>query len=156
MFVLSIDGWSYEILTDLLFKTRLAILLLLFLITGQAAYSYTLKIFQVVSLIVEALTWCSMLVMLGSEIKVYICEFRWFVRFGVIYALVGDAVMLNLVLSLKEFYNRYVFCHILGFMFLDRTAWYFFIFFNLINKGEQHDTWYKKKNLLWRVLSEDL
>ncbi|OWM71292.1 hypothetical protein CDL15_Pgr011419 [Punica granatum] len=62
--------------------------------------------YEIVSLIVEALTWCSMLVMLILETKVYIREFRWFVRFGVIYALVGDAVMLNLVLSLKDLYNR--------------------------------------------------
>ncbi|KAK4801560.1 hypothetical protein SAY86_022047 [Trapa natans] len=62
--------------------------------------------FEIVSLILEALTWCSMLVMICSEVKVYVCEFRWFIRFGVIYTLVGDAVMLNLVLSLKEFYNR--------------------------------------------------
>ena len=63
---------------------------------------------QIVSLIVEAFTWCSILVMIGVETKVYICEFRWFVRFGLIYTLVGDAVMLNLILSVREFYNRYV------------------------------------------------
>ena len=50
-----------------------------------------------------------MLVLIGVETKVYICDFRWFVRFGVIYALVGDAVMFNLVLSMKDFYNRFVF-----------------------------------------------
>lgn len=64
---------------------------------------------QTVSLFIEALAWCSMLVLIGVETKVYICEFRWFVRFGVIYALVGDAAMLNLVLSVKEFYDRFVF-----------------------------------------------
>ncbi|KAH7836909.1 hypothetical protein Vadar_007286 [Vaccinium darrowii] len=62
--------------------------------------------FEMVSLNIEALAWCSMLVMLGVETKVYIREFRWYVRFGVIYALVGDMVMLNLILSVKEFYNR--------------------------------------------------
>jgi ATP-binding cassette subfamily C (CFTR/MRP) protein 1 len=50
-----------------------------------------------------------MLILIGVETKVYIREFRWFVRFGVIYALVGDAVLLNLVLSAKEFYDRFVF-----------------------------------------------
>ncbi|CAK7350158.1 unnamed protein product [Dovyalis caffra] len=64
--------------------------------------------FEIVSLIIEALAWCSMLVMIGVEIKVYIREFRWFVRFGVIYTLVGDAVMLNLILSVKEFYDNTV------------------------------------------------
>ncbi|KAK3022445.1 hypothetical protein RJ639_047582 [Escallonia herrerae] len=64
--------------------------------------------FEMVSLIVKALAWCSMLVMIGVETKVYIRDVRWYVRFGVIYALIGDAVMLNLVLSVSEFYNRSV------------------------------------------------
>lgn len=58
-----------------------------------------------VSLIIEAATWCSVLVMIGLETKVYIRESRWAVRCGVIYSLVGDAVMLNLALSAREFYN---------------------------------------------------
>nr|GMD06341.1 ABC transporter C family member 2-like [Ipomoea batatas] len=66
--------------------------------TGIAPY-------KTVSLIIESLTWCFMLVMIGLETNVYIREFRWFVRFGVIYALVGDAVMCNLILSVREFYN---------------------------------------------------
>ncbi|KAJ6886561.1 ABC transporter C family member 2 isoform X3 [Populus alba x Populus x berolinensis] len=64
--------------------------------------------FEIVSLIIEALAWCSLLVMIVVEIKVYIREFRWFVRFGLIYTLVGDAVMLNLILTVKEFYNNAV------------------------------------------------
>ncbi|KAK9267317.1 hypothetical protein L1049_009740 [Liquidambar formosana] len=64
--------------------------------------------FEMVSLVIEALAWCSMLVMIGVETKVYIREFRWYVRFGVIYTLVGDAVMLNLILSAKDFYDRSV------------------------------------------------
>lgn len=62
-----------------------------------------------VSLIIEAVTWCSMLVMIGLETKVYIRETRWAVRFGVIYALVGDAVTLNLALSVKDYYDWLVF-----------------------------------------------
>lgn len=62
-----------------------------------------------VSLAIEALAWCAMLVMLGVETKVYIRDFRWYVRFGVLYLLIGDAVMLELVLSMKEFYNRLAF-----------------------------------------------
>ena len=54
-----------------------------------------------------------MLVMIGIETKVYIREARWFVRFGVIYALVGDAVMLNLILSVKNLYDRFVRFHYL-------------------------------------------
>ncbi|KAM7524856.1 hypothetical protein LguiA_014758 [Lonicera macranthoides] len=63
---------------------------------------------EMVSLIIRALAWCSMLVMIVVETKVYIREFRWFVRFGVIYVLVGNSVMLNLTLTVKEYYNSSV------------------------------------------------
>ena len=63
---------------------------------------------QITSLIVEFLAWGSMLVMIGLETKVYVREFRWYVRFGVIYVLVADAVVLNLVLSVKDYYNGLV------------------------------------------------
>lgn len=65
-----------------------------------------------VSLIIEAVSWCSMLMLIGLETKVYIYESRWSVRFGVVYALVGDTVMLNLVLSVIDYYNWLVFCDI--------------------------------------------
>ncbi|KAG8365653.1 hypothetical protein BUALT_Bualt18G0128400 [Buddleja alternifolia] len=61
--------------------------------------------YEMISLIIEAVAWCSMLVIIGLETKVYIRESRWSVRFGVIYALVGDAVMMNLVLSVKDYYD---------------------------------------------------
>ncbi|KAG8365655.1 hypothetical protein BUALT_Bualt18G0128600 [Buddleja alternifolia] len=61
--------------------------------------------YEMISLIFEAVTWCSMLVMIGFETDVYIRESRWSVRFGVIYALVGDAVMMNLVLSVEDYYD---------------------------------------------------
>ncbi|KAK1381982.1 ABC-type xenobiotic transporter [Heracleum sosnowskyi] len=64
--------------------------------------------FEIVTLIIKALAWCSMLTMLVVETKVYILEGRWFVRFGVIYALLGDTVMLNLIWSVKDFYDRSV------------------------------------------------
>ncbi|XP_031744162.1 ABC transporter C family member 2 isoform X2 [Cucumis sativus] len=64
--------------------------------------------FEVVALIIQALAWCSMLIMLVAETKVYVYEFRWIVRFGVVYILVADGVMLNLILSVKDFYKRYV------------------------------------------------
>ncbi|MCL7022223.1 hypothetical protein MKW94_001740, partial [Papaver nudicaule] len=57
------------------------------------------------SLAIEAIAWGSMLVMIVLETRIYIREFRWYVRFGIIYVLVGDAVMLNLVLSVKEYLN---------------------------------------------------
>ncbi|KAI5671046.1 hypothetical protein M9H77_11410 [Catharanthus roseus] len=46
--------------------------------------------------------------MIGLETKIYIREARWFLRFAIIYALIGDAVMLNLVLGVREFYERSV------------------------------------------------
>lgn len=56
---------------------------------------------------VQTLAWCSMVLMLVVETKVYVYEFRWIVRFGVVYILVADIVMLNLILSAKDFYKRY-------------------------------------------------
>ncbi|CAL5364383.1 unnamed protein product [Camellia sinensis] len=47
---------------------------------------------QMVSLIIVALAWCSMLVILGIETGIYIREFRWYVRFGAAY---GGCSMLN-------------------------------------------------------------
>ncbi|KAH8511961.1 hypothetical protein H0E87_009232, partial [Populus deltoides] len=61
--------------------------------------------FELVSLIVEALAWCSTLIMIGLETKIYIRQFRWYVRFGVIYVLVGEAAMLNLILSVSDYYS---------------------------------------------------
>ncbi|GMH26067.1 hypothetical protein Nepgr_027910 [Nepenthes gracilis] len=70
--------------------------------------------FEVVSLSIEALAWFSLLVMLLLETKFYIREFRWFVRFAVIYDLVGYVVLLNIVLSVKEFYNRSILYSCIG------------------------------------------
>lgn len=61
---------------------------------------------QAFGLGVEAFTWGSVMIMILMETKIYIHELRWYVRFAVIYALVGDMVLLNLVLSVKEFYTR--------------------------------------------------
>ncbi|TYK05157.1 ABC transporter C family member 2-like [Cucumis melo var. makuwa] len=71
---------------------------------GQTA----LAPFEVVALMVQTLAWCSMVLMLVVETKVYVYEFRWIVRFGVVYILVADIVMLNLILSAKDFYKRSV------------------------------------------------
>ncbi|KAI3903564.1 hypothetical protein MKW98_032218 [Papaver atlanticum] len=89
---------------------------------GQTA----LAPYEMLSLVIEAFAWWSMLVMIYLETKIYIREFRWYIRFGVIYALVGDAVMVNLVLSVKEYqnlsilylYSSEVFCQVLYGIFL--------------------------------------
>ncbi|XP_010499572.1 PREDICTED: ABC transporter C family member 12-like [Camelina sativa] len=62
--------------------------------------------FEVASLMVEAFAWLSMLVLVGLETKQYVKEFRWYLRFGVVYVLVADAVLLDLVLPLKNSINR--------------------------------------------------
>ena len=62
---------------------------------------------QVASLIVEASAWLSMLSLAGLETKRYVKEFRWYVRFGVVYVLVADAVLLDLVLPLNNSLNRF-------------------------------------------------
>ncbi|XP_073027940.1 ABC transporter C family member 2-like [Primulina eburnea] len=84
------------------------------LVTGISAFNvdsqYGLAPYEMVSLTIEAVAWCSMLVMLGLETKVYIRESRWSVRCGVIYALVGHVVMLNLALTVKDFYDWSILC----------------------------------------------
>ncbi|GKV41415.1 hypothetical protein SLEP1_g48953 [Rubroshorea leprosula] len=61
--------------------------------------------FEATSLIIEALAWSCMVIMIGLETKIYIREFRWYVRFGVVYGLVGDAALLNAVLPMRDLYN---------------------------------------------------
>ncbi|TMW93430.1 hypothetical protein EJD97_011715 [Solanum chilense] len=64
--------------------------------------------YEIISLTIEVLAWFSILVMTVVETKVYIREGRWSVRFAVIYCLVGDVVMLNLILPVREYYNESV------------------------------------------------
>ncbi|XP_030479473.1 ABC transporter C family member 12 [Cannabis sativa] len=81
---------------------------LLRLLKGISLFNLTvhsgLAPFEILSLIIEFLSWSSIFVMIGLETKAYIREFRWYVRFGIIYVLVADAVLLNLVLSAKDYY----------------------------------------------------
>ncbi|KAJ4879998.1 ABC transporter C family member 1 [Raphanus sativus] len=69
--------------------------------------SSSLAFFAAFMLVLEAFAWGSALVMTVVETKTYIHELRWYVRFAVIYALVGDMVLLNLVLSVKEYYGSF-------------------------------------------------
>ncbi|GFP81215.1 ABC transporter c family member 2 [Phtheirospermum japonicum] len=62
--------------------------------------------FEMVHLGIEFISWCSMILMLLVETKIYVKEFRWYIRFGVIYVLVGDAVISNFIFSLKDHYVR--------------------------------------------------
>ncbi|KAJ7969064.1 ABC transporter C family member 2-like [Quillaja saponaria] len=81
---------------------RLLIGIPVFNLNGQEGFAP----FEMVVLIVEALTWCSMAVLIGMETKVYIREFQWSVRFGVIYVLVGNVLMLQLLLSVRDYCSR--------------------------------------------------
>lgn len=64
--------------------------------------------FEVVTLLIESVTWCTMLALLFIETKIYIREFRWYIRFGLIYVLVGDATLFRLILAVKEYCDKYV------------------------------------------------
>ncbi|KAK9055990.1 hypothetical protein SSX86_027077 [Deinandra increscens subsp. villosa] len=81
------------------------------LIMGISAFNVdgetALAPYEIVTLVIKALTWCCVLAMICLETMVYVYEVRWFVRFGVVYALLGDAVLLNLVLSVSKYYTRY-------------------------------------------------
>ncbi|XP_027340342.1 ABC transporter C family member 12-like isoform X3 [Abrus precatorius] len=84
---------------------------LLRFLTGNSAFNLNGETgfapFEITALIVEALTWSTMIILILLETKVYIRKFRWMVRFGVIYVLVGDIVMLNLLLSAKDYCSRF-------------------------------------------------
>ncbi|CAL9060621.1 unnamed protein product [Musa banksii] len=70
--------------------------------TGQAP-------FEVLSLLIEAVAWCCMFVMIVLETKIYIHEFRWYIRFIVVYVLVGEISMYKLVLSVRRYYDKSIF-----------------------------------------------
>ncbi|XP_071921352.1 ABC transporter C family member 12 [Coffea arabica] len=73
--------------------------------------------FEMLSLGIEALAWFSLVSMLGLETKIYISKFRWYVRFGLVYVLVADAVMFNLIFALRDFCPRsvlYLYCSTLA------------------------------------------
>lgn len=59
--------------------------------------------FKVVALMIQALAWCSILLMPVVETKVSVYEFCWIIRFVVVRILVVDAVLLNLILSVEDF-----------------------------------------------------
>ncbi|XP_074563219.1 ABC transporter C family member 2-like [Curcuma longa] len=65
--------------------------------------------FEVVSLLIESAAWSCVLVMVGLETKIYICEFRWYIRFVMVYVLVGEISMYNLVFSVRNYYEKSVF-----------------------------------------------
>lgn len=77
--------------------------------TRMCEVTFFCFLLQIIASIIEALAWCAMVTMIGLETKIYIRQFRWYVRFGVIYVLTGDAVLLNLILSVRGYNSRLVF-----------------------------------------------
>lgn len=105
--VLDLDGAGfppYEVCYHLLLLSLL-LLFCMFCLKDAVVLCF---LWQAFMLVLEAFAWGSALVMTVVETKTYIHELRWYVRFAVIYALVGDMVLLNLVLSVKEYYGRLV------------------------------------------------
>ncbi|CAL1402953.1 unnamed protein product [Linum trigynum] len=70
--------------------------------------------FEMASLVIEALCWCSMLIMISLEIKIYVQKFRWYVRFGVIYVLIAECVLLNFILPVSDKATRLPFYMCVG------------------------------------------
>jgi ATP-binding cassette subfamily C (CFTR/MRP) protein 1 len=70
--------------------------------------------FEITSLVIESIAWCCMLTMILVETKIYINEFRWYIRFVVVYVLVGEAAMFNTVLPVRQYYSSssifYLYC----------------------------------------------
>uniref|UniRef100_A0A6V7QY80 ABC-type xenobiotic transporter n=1 Tax=Ananas comosus var. bracteatus TaxID=296719 RepID=A0A6V7QY80_ANACO len=84
---------------------RLVMRLSIFNLDGQ----FGLAPFEVVSLLIESAAWCCILVMIGIETKVYIHEFRWYVRFVIVYVLVGESSMFHLILSMRQYLDKSIF-----------------------------------------------
>ncbi|KAJ3698578.1 hypothetical protein LUZ61_002283 [Rhynchospora tenuis] len=59
--------------------------------------------FEVVTLLIEAAAWSCVLAMLITETKIYIREFRWYIRFVMIYVLIGEITVFNLVFSVRDY-----------------------------------------------------
>ncbi|CAI0545474.1 unnamed protein product [Linum tenue] len=70
--------------------------------------------FEMASLVIEALCWCSMLIMISLEVKIYVQKFRWYVRFGVIYVLIAECVVLSFILPVSDKATRLPFYMCVG------------------------------------------
>ncbi|KAH7289296.1 hypothetical protein KP509_31G069200 [Ceratopteris richardii] len=61
--------------------------------------------YEILTSIVISVTWFMMAYLLYREYKVYVTEFRWYVRFGVVYVLVGQTTMFRFILVLRDYYE---------------------------------------------------
>ena len=62
-------------------------------------------LFQIVTSLIISLTWFTMVFALYQETRLYVTEFRWYVRFGAIYAAVAQATMFQFIFDLRNFYD---------------------------------------------------
>ncbi|KAF3338928.1 ABC transporter C family member 2-like protein [Carex littledalei] len=64
--------------------------------------------FEVLTLLIETVAWSCVLVMLIAETKIYIREFRWYIRFVMIYAFIGEITVFNLVFAVRDYLSPLV------------------------------------------------
>ncbi|XP_024373624.1 ABC transporter C family member 2 [Physcomitrium patens] len=62
--------------------------------------------FEITTLTLTSLTWITILVMLGFELKSYTKTLVWYVRFAILYLVVAQTTMLQFTLALKNFYMK--------------------------------------------------
>ncbi|MCO5609267.1 hypothetical protein L7F22_063491 [Adiantum nelumboides] len=74
--------------------------------------------YEIVTSLVTSCTWFMMTFVLYREYKLYVTDFRWYVRFGVIYVLVAQATMFRFIFALRDYYDRLTFWFYCGFFAL--------------------------------------
>lgn len=74
--------------------------------------------YEILTAVVTSITWFMMTFVLYREAKLYVTEFRWYVRFGVVYALVGQTTMFRFIFALKDYYDGFTFGFCCGFFAL--------------------------------------
>eukprot|EP00250_Pteridium_aquilinum_P005352 c15461_g1_i1 orf=573-5420(+) len=104
------------------FSTCLAVLPLVQIGLGISFVSVdegsSLPPYEIVTSLVSSFTWFMMTFVLYRESKLYVTEFRWYVRFGVIYVLVAEITMFRFILDLREYYDPFLFGLYSGFFAL--------------------------------------
>jgi ATP-binding cassette subfamily C (CFTR/MRP) protein 1 len=68
----------------------------------------TLPPFEIMSQALTSVTWFALTAMLLVEIKTYTKDLIWYVRFALMYGLVGQSTMFSFVISLRDYYDPIV------------------------------------------------
>lgn len=85
--------------------------------------------YEIVTSLVTSLTWFMMTFVLYRESKLYVTEFRWYVRFGVIYVLVAQATMFRFIFDLRDYYSLFLIGLYSGFFALQIAFGLFSVFY---------------------------